>query len=203
MRNQFDQLLLDRLQSARKRTLELLRRDFRLIQRLRIDQVAHRLGLRQVDAPVEKGAHGELAGLGQASTRSHAQFDDVPQHNRRSMGGDFDHVVGRVGMWLGKEGDDDFVDALRSEADVLWTSECSSPKTARPGSSSCFSRSIGSAIVRACWPGQPHHADSAAPRRSRDRDNRVVEIHAPIVTGKLVSADAAVGSFNLLASSDD
>ena len=110
--NQFDQFLLDRLQAPRERSLQLLRRDLGLIQSLRVDQIAHRLGLREIDAAVEKGAHGELAGLGQARAGGHAQFDDVPQDDRRSVGGNLDDVVGGVGMRLGEIGDDDFVDAV-------------------------------------------------------------------------------------------
>jgi carbonic anhydrase len=39
-------------------------------------------------------------------------------------------------------------------------------------------------------PGNPHHADPAAPRRRGNRNNRVVKVHAPIVTGTLNGANA-------------
>src|SRR5262249_35585785 len=38
------------------------------------------------------------------------EFDDVAQDYWRSVGGDFDDVVGRVGVGLGKVRDDDFID---------------------------------------------------------------------------------------------
>ena len=63
--DQLDQLLLGGLQALGKCAFQLPRRDLRLVERLRIDEVAHRLGLRQIDAAVEEGAHGELARLGQ------------------------------------------------------------------------------------------------------------------------------------------
>ena len=197
---------LDRLQAPRQRALQLLRRNLRLIQRLRIDQVAHRLGLREIDAPVQKRPHGELARLGQARSGGHAEFHNVPQHHRRSVRRNLDDVVGRVGMRLGEVSDDDFVDALAHVPNVggcpilsarsvidsvrvwmsLWQTfgssrrvrSTSSPNTARPGSSSCFSRSIGSGNLTRLRARQSHHADSAAPRRRGDRDDRVIEIHS-------------------------
>jgi carbonic anhydrase len=39
-------------------------------------------------------------------------------------------------------------------------------------------------------PRDPHHTDPAAAWWSRDRNNRVVEVHAPIVTGKLNGTNA-------------
>ena len=86
--------------------------DLRLIERLRLDQVGHRFGLCQIDAAVEKGTHGELAGFGQPRPLRHRHLDDVLQDYRRTVAGDFDNVVGGVRLWLGKEGDDDLVDAL-------------------------------------------------------------------------------------------
>ncbi len=111
-RNQVYQLLLDRMQAPRERAFELLCRHFRLIQSLRVDQIPYGFGLREIDAPVEKRAHGELSGLGQPRSGSDAEFDDVPEHHGRSMRRDFDDVVGGVGMRLGEVCDDDFVDAL-------------------------------------------------------------------------------------------
>ena len=57
-----------------------------------------------------------------------------------------------------------------------------SPNTARPGSSSCFRRSIGRCNLALPGSRQTHHANSPVPWRRRDRDNGVIEIHAPIVT---------------------
>ena len=64
-RDQLYQLLFEGLQPMRERALELLRCYFGLVKRLRVDQVAHRFGLGQVEPAVQKSAHGELAGLGQ------------------------------------------------------------------------------------------------------------------------------------------
>ena len=63
-RNQLNQFLLNRLQALGKSSVKLLRRNFRLIQSLRVDKVADRFGLREVNASPEKGSHGELARFG-------------------------------------------------------------------------------------------------------------------------------------------
>ncbi len=91
---------------------------FGLVESLRIDQVADRFGLREVDAAVEKGAHSELAGLGEARPSGDAEFDDVAQHDWRAVGGDLNDVVGCVGVGLGEVGDDDFIDALLVRSDI-------------------------------------------------------------------------------------
>src|ERR1041385_7021200 len=69
-RNQIHQLFFDRLQALGKRALKLLCRDLGLIKRLRLDQVTYGFSLREINAAIEKGAHGELAGLRQARAAS-------------------------------------------------------------------------------------------------------------------------------------
>ena len=39
-------------------------------------------------------------------------------------------------------------------------------------------------------PSDPDHADPPAPRRSRDRDDCFIRVHAPIVTVKLIATNA-------------
>ena len=70
-----------------------------------------RFGLRKVDSPVQKGAHGELAGLRESRATSHCEFHNVPKNHGRPVGGDFDNVVGGVGIRFGEVGDDNFIDA--------------------------------------------------------------------------------------------
>src|SRR5581483_5994384 len=61
--DEIHELLLDGLDAARDGSAELLGSDFRLVERLRIDEVADGFGLGEIDAPIEEGAHGELAGI--------------------------------------------------------------------------------------------------------------------------------------------
>ena len=110
-RDQLHQLLLDRLQAFRERAFELLGGDLGLEEGLRVDQVADRFGLGEVEASVEEGAHGEFAGFGEAGAAGEREFDDVAQDDGRAVGGDFDDVVGGVGVRLLEVSDDDFVDA--------------------------------------------------------------------------------------------
>ena len=86
--------------------------NFRLIERLRIDEVADRFRLRQIDAAVEEGTHRELPRLCETRSGSDAEFDDVPQNDWRTVGGDFDDVISSVRVWLREVCDHDFVDAL-------------------------------------------------------------------------------------------
>ena len=111
-RDQFDQLLLDGLQPLGQSAFELPGGNLRLIERLRVDEVADGLGLSQIDASIQERAHGELAGLGKACSASERHLNHVAEDDRRSVTGNLDHVVGGVGVRLGEEGNDYFVDAI-------------------------------------------------------------------------------------------
>jgi len=111
----------------------LLGGDLGLKQGLRVDEVADGFGLGQVEASVEKGAHGEFSGLGETGAAGEREFDDVAEDYRRAVGGDFYDVVGGVGVGLGEVGDYDFVDAGlsfgvgRRGAPLRGTDECVRP----------------------------------------------------------------------------
>src|SRR5581483_623112 len=78
-RDQFHQLVLDGLKAAGQSSFELLGGYPRLVQGLGVDKVAHGLGLGEIDAAIEEGAHGELTGLRQSSTACLGEFDNVAQ----------------------------------------------------------------------------------------------------------------------------
>ncbi len=86
--------------------------------------------MREIDASVKKGAHGEFARFGKARATSQGQFYNVLQNYRRTMGGDFDDVVGGVGVGFGEVGNDDFIDAL---IELVWRGH-SCPRKARSDS---------------------------------------------------------------------
>src|SRR5713101_4033760 len=109
--DQVDQFLLDGLEAIGERAFELLGGDLGLKQGLRVDQVADGFGLGKVEASVEKGSHGEFTGLGETGAAGKREFDDVAEDDGRPVSGDFDDVVGGVGVGLSEVGDYDFVDA--------------------------------------------------------------------------------------------
>ncbi len=106
------------------------------------------------------------------------------KNHRRAVGGDFDDVVGGVGVGFGEVGDDDFVDAGLGWAGgdtcpyaVRVLGSINSPKMARPGSRSCFKSQHGQRDWLGFGAGQAHYADAAASGRSGDGDDGVVKIH--------------------------
>src|SRR6185312_962095 len=105
-RDQFQQLRLDGREQSRYRTLGLLRRDPRLIERCRFDEVAYRFGARQIDASIEIRPQRELAGFGETRARAHSAIEAMPQDHRCSMAGNFDHIFGGVGFGCGEIRDD-------------------------------------------------------------------------------------------------
>ena len=112
-RDQFDQGLLHGRDAAAERAAHLAGGLARLGERLRVDQVADRLGLRQVELAGEKCALSEFAGLGQPR----AQLERAPQqqieHHRRSVRGNLYEVFAGVGIGRGEQGDHRLVDAAR------------------------------------------------------------------------------------------
>ena len=107
--DQGDQGALDGRDPRATRAAELLRGDAGLVQRVRVDQVAERFGLREVDAAGEPRALGEFAGLRQARAVGEAATQDVIQQNGSAVRGDLDQVFSGVGVRRGKERDDGFV----------------------------------------------------------------------------------------------
>ena len=191
--------LFDWLQALGERALKLLGGDLRLVKSLRVDQVAHGFCLGEIDAAIEKRAHGELARLGEARPRSNAHLDDMPKHHRRAMCRDLDDVVRRIGMRFREVSDDDFVDACRDirfgfrpaiAASALLGST-NSPKIARAWLHLMSQPQHRLGDLASLRSGKPHHPNSAPTRRSRNGDDRVVDIHRAIVAVKLVQQPAA------------
>ncbi len=114
--DQLEQRRVDFANPARQRAFELIERGPRLERRHRFDQIVHRLGLHQIDAAVQVGAKGELAGLGEPRSRPHRRFDDGAEHHGASVRADLDDVLAGVGMRAGKEGHDGPIDRLAVHA---------------------------------------------------------------------------------------
>ena len=85
----------------------------RLGERLRVDEVAHRFSLREVEPAGEKCALRELAGLGQARAQLERAAQQQLQHHRRAVRGNLDQIFRGVGVGRGEEGDQRLVDCAR------------------------------------------------------------------------------------------
>ena len=94
------------------RAAELLCSDLCLVESLRLDEISDGLGLREIDAPVEKGAHRELAGIRHAYALRQGDLDHPGEQHGRAVAGDLDDVIGSVGVRLGEIGDHHLVEAL-------------------------------------------------------------------------------------------
>jgi hypothetical protein len=79
---------------------------------LRVDQIANRLSLGQVEPAIKEGPHGKFTRLSQPRAARESQLDNMPQYDGRSMSGDFNDVVGCIRVRLPKVSDDNFVNAL-------------------------------------------------------------------------------------------
>ncbi len=75
--DELDQRLLDGGEGVGERAAELRGGDAGLVEGLCVDEVADGFGLGEVEAVVEEGAQGELAGLGEAGAAGEALLDDI------------------------------------------------------------------------------------------------------------------------------
>jgi hypothetical protein len=75
-----------------------------------VDEIGHRLGLRQVHLAIQEGALGELARLGHAG----AVIEQALQHHLRRevapVARDLDEVFPGGGIGRAEDGDDDLID---------------------------------------------------------------------------------------------
>jgi hypothetical protein len=155
--------------------------------------------LGEVNASVEESPHGELSRLSKTRAPSQGHLDNVPQNHGRAVSGDFDDVVGSVGMRLGEIADKDFVDAGGHRRALLGLDGSKTrPHTSTAGfyefpedSPSRFKimfqakhRLGNGARFRA---SEADDTDSTATWRSGDGDDSVVEVHGEIVAGEALS----------------
>ena len=95
-RNQFHQFLLDGLQAAGECPFKLLGCHLGLVKSPRLDQIAYSLGLSEIDASLEEGAHGKFARFSDASAARQSKLNNVTQNHRRTVSRDFNDVVRSV-----------------------------------------------------------------------------------------------------------
>ena len=83
----------------------------RLGERLRVNQVANRFSLGQIEPAGQKSALGELSGLSQARAAIQRAAQQKLQNHRRAVCGNLHQVFRCVGVRRGKEGHERLVDA--------------------------------------------------------------------------------------------
>lgn len=101
--NQLNQRLLHRRHSVAQCAPHLAGGLACLGERLRIDQVPHRFGLREIDAACKKCALRELAGLRQPRTEFQSVAEERFKNNRRTMRGNLNKIFGCIRVGRGKE----------------------------------------------------------------------------------------------------
>ena len=84
----------------------------RLGRRRRVDQVAHRLRLHQIELAVEHRAAGELAGRGGPGARRMQRGQQPRRREQAAVAGELDQVLAGVAVGSGKDGVEAAVDRL-------------------------------------------------------------------------------------------
>ncbi len=156
-RNQFHERLLSRRHPMTQRATQLARRLPCLRECLRLDQIANRLGLREIDAPCQKCTLRELARVGKTRTQLECAAQQQLQNHRRSVRGNFDNIFRRVGIRCCKKSHNGFIntfglgvehigqartrmlqrlarcDEIRRNRCRLWTAEANNPDASTAG----------------------------------------------------------------------
>ncbi len=103
--DQLQQLFFDRLKTPRNRAPSLLRGDARLIQRRGLDQIADRLGLRQIYAAIQISPQSELARVREPRPGLAGSIENVTQNDGSAVAGNLDHIFTSVGSRRREIGD--------------------------------------------------------------------------------------------------
>ena len=111
----------------------MLRGDTGLIKSSGFNEVAHGLGLGQIDAAVEERAQREFARFGKARAGADGAVETMPQDDRRAVAGNLDDIFGGVRLRGREVRDDDFIDHLAFVVDQL-------AKGCAPGTDVAFER---------------------------------------------------------------
>ena len=116
--------------------------------------------------PLQEGAQGELAGLGQAGARLDRAFHGVAQHDGRAVAGDLDHVFRGIGARGLEKGDDHLVDDAPVAVEQVG-------QVGMPGSPGDGEAQDGVRDGQGVRAGEADDAQAAAPGRSGNGDDRI------------------------------
>ena len=161
-RDQVEQLSVDPGDSIGERAFELVKGRARLQRSDRVDEIGHRLGLHEIDPPVQERAQREFARLGEACAGFDCALDDRPKHDRAAVRADLDDVFAGVGVRRGKVGRDHLIGVGARKGCVTGLKR------------TLLSRRRLPAMSRADDPLMRTHTDAAPSRRRRNGHDRVV-----------------------------
>ncbi len=168
-RNQFHQALLHRSHAPAQCTTHLACSSPGLRQRLRINQVAHCLGLRQINLLGQKRSLRKLTRLCQPRAQLQRAPQQQLQHHRRAMRGNLHKLLTGVRVRRGKVRHHRFINATCLRALAIQHIRQPRPRMLQWLPQLYKLR----ANLRGLRPAQPHNSNPSTPRRSRNRCNRI------------------------------
>ena len=146
--------------------------DAGLVQSGGLDQIADGFGLREVDAAVEVGPEGELAGLGQAGSGAAGSIERVAEHGGGAVAGDLNDVFCAIGFWGGEEGYDYVVDGVAGRVGEGGELRCPGSPVRRFAEEEDLLRDFTRGGA-----GETEDADASAAGRSGDGRDGIAELH--------------------------
>src|SRR5688572_28575904 len=184
-RSELHQLLRNRGYGSRKLARERAQRGARGVAARGIDEIGHRLGLREVELAFEEGATRELARLRKPRAGVEAGAQDLLQHHRPAVALELEHVLPGVGARRGEVECEAFVEGYAAR--IAKAREMSAPR--RRQTSKHALRELPHA-----GPGNAHYSDGAAPRRRGDRrygvSGNLIDWHAPACRSRTCAGSA-------------
>ncbi len=176
VRQRLHQVIAKLVDALRESAGELLIRRGQRQFRARMNHVRHRLGLRQVEAPIEERAPGELARLRQPRAVFQQRIQDELGREQSAVAGDLDHVLAREGSRRAHDGDQHLVDDLALTHDLPIVN-----RMRRRGGRLERGRALGSETFfsdgKRLRAGKPDDRQAAFSQRRGDGGNGVVEKH--------------------------
>ena len=147
----------------------------------RVDQIGHGFGLGQVNAPVEEGAAGEFAGLGQARAVGQHGVQHQLRRQDPAVAGDFDHILARERARRAHDGQQGFIHVLSVAHDVAEVNRVRG-RGGRLGRGLAGGREAAVGDRQRLRAGNADHGQPAFAERGGDRSYGVV-LHGEEVKG--------------------
>ena len=127
-------------------------------------------------------------GFGKPCAAAERHLYDMAKNNRRTVARDLDHIVRRIGVRFGEEGDDDLVETLASGwLDQIADVHAPGFEVVSVGQPQHGTRNPARAGTR-----DAHHSNAAPSRRRSDGNDGVVYVHGrPLLTKEAPRGRAA------------